>query len=524
MCKQQIKNSLLLLSVILLNACSSMYIYDENKDKQINTAASLYRSIESDKSLIISPDNLEQLLQAELALSDESDQLILNNDLWRMSSGQLSLSRMYHEAQQRLSVLGLNSLAEVRDYIRVRTSLIHFQGIEQEYRDYLIQLTTPEERRFIPHCNDSTPTFVKQMQSNEAFQLLYQQYHDNCQQLLSVLRSYDEMSLEVGLNRTQSTQLQRELLLDKELKNKALIDINMLKKRLKNTAVVKKRSSEFNSLRNGDLKKAFSNTKTQSNSARVILTTNTIEAISNLIQGINTNDDISTKANYLVDAAIASQSTALADIMANFLVKNSQPVLAPLVLELNRQILLLNYFQELEDLKQQEYELLQVLENDMHRQVSAEYKLMMAICDFSYQSKSQCENDFSLTWNSQSSSYDCGFKNVYKECQTNKQFKSIWLKRARDNKPQVYKILTALYDSHQLRSKITRSDIHLKEHKSYRHLLASQSAIDQWHNLLRYPIDQLQTFYDSGIRTEELSGLIIKALGIVGLTVVGTEL
>lgn len=524
MCKQQIKNSLLLLSVILLNACSSMYLYDENKDKQINTAASLYHSIESDKSLIISPDNLEQLLQAELTLSDESDQLILNNDLWRMSSGQLSLSRMYHEAQQRLSVLGLNSLAEVRDYIRVRTSLIHFQGIEQEYRDYLIQLTTPEERRFIPHCNDATPSLVREMQSNEAFQLLYQQYYDNCQQLLSILRSYDEMSLAVGLNRSQSTQLQRELLLDQELQNQALIDVNTLKKRLKDTAVVKKRASKFHSLIHGDLKQVFANTKPQSNSARVILTTNTIEAISNLIQGINTNTDISRKANFLVDAAIASQSTALADIMADFLVKNSQPVLAPLVLELNRQILLLNYFQELEDLKQQEYTLLQVLENDMHRQVSAEYKLMMAICYFSYQSKNQCENEFYLAWNNQSSSFECGFTKVGKECQTNKTFKSIWIKRDKKDKPQVHKILTALYDSHQFRSKIARSDIRLKEHKSYRHLLASQSAIDQWHNLLRYPVEQLQTFYDSGIKTEELSGLIIKALGIVGLTVVGTEL
>ncbi len=50
-------------------------------------------------------------------------------------------------------------------------------------------------------------------------------------------------------------------------------------------------------------------------------------------------------------------------------------------------------------------------------------------------------------------------------------------------------------------------------------LAARESSIRGWDNLVAVPINQIDAYYQAGLRPAEISDLIVKALGLTAITV-----
>jgi hypothetical protein len=50
-------------------------------------------------------------------------------------------------------------------------------------------------------------------------------------------------------------------------------------------------------------------------------------------------------------------------------------------------------------------------------------------------------------------------------------------------------------------------------------LLAESSAIQAWNNLVSVPLDQLDGYYQGGLKPAEIADLLVKALGFTAITV-----
>ena len=50
-------------------------------------------------------------------------------------------------------------------------------------------------------------------------------------------------------------------------------------------------------------------------------------------------------------------------------------------------------------------------------------------------------------------------------------------------------------------------------------LVAKDTAIQVWDNLVAVPLDQLNGYYQSGVRPAEIADLIIKALGFTAIAI-----
>jgi hypothetical protein len=50
-------------------------------------------------------------------------------------------------------------------------------------------------------------------------------------------------------------------------------------------------------------------------------------------------------------------------------------------------------------------------------------------------------------------------------------------------------------------------------------LVDNRHAIQAWDNIIDVPIDQLQAYHEDGIKPEDLSDLIIKAVGLTAIAV-----
>ena len=91
--------------------------------------------------------------------------------------------------------------------------------------------------------------------------------------------------------------------------------------------------------------------------------------------------------------------------------------------------------------------------------------------------------------------------------------------QAPEHKREMYKAVAAYLQAIALQARPEEERFREIDVRHRETLLAKKTAIDVWDNLVNVPLDQLNAFYQTGIKPAEIADLIIKALGFTAIAI-----
>jgi hypothetical protein len=91
--------------------------------------------------------------------------------------------------------------------------------------------------------------------------------------------------------------------------------------------------------------------------------------------------------------------------------------------------------------------------------------------------------------------------------------------QAPDTKREIYKAVTSYLQAIALQAAPTEQRFREIDVRHRETLLAKESALEAWDNLVSLPLEQLDAFYQAGLKPNEVADLIVKALGFTAIAI-----
>jgi hypothetical protein len=91
--------------------------------------------------------------------------------------------------------------------------------------------------------------------------------------------------------------------------------------------------------------------------------------------------------------------------------------------------------------------------------------------------------------------------------------------QAPDTKREIYKAVTSYLQAIALQAVPTEQRFREIDVRHRETLLAKESALEAWDNLVSLPLEQLDAFYQAGLKPNEVADLIVKALGFTAIAI-----
>ncbi len=203
------------------------------------------------------------------------------------------------------------------------------------------------------------------------------------------------------------------------------------------------------------------------------------------------------------------------------------PSVSNLLIELPHQTVLLEHAKALQALEERRVDILKA----KFKAYLEEPKLILtfrdALCSFAYHSDTtpatqghpgiKCDT-FKPP---EVGSADCEIEGkAIRNCALSKPWKDFLNNPPRDDTGrEFYKALAAFTQVFPVRASQIEQDFNLIDLKHRENLATREMALKAWNNLAAVPIEQLDAYYQSGLKPEAIADVIVKALGFTAITV-----
>jgi hypothetical protein len=513
----------------------ALRLHDASKAKMTVGVKDKYAQSDVLGVLDIEKRNLDNLLAEELKVVRDNHRLQVDFALLRLADDNTPMAETYtKKARNRLRELGYpDGFKMLRRARFADIDLAIEQRLLQENGELLEAMTGRTPPRCAPgvalpetmKLPDELPTM--QRKAAESF---YKTYRSACQEVQSkpenqppaglIKQAFDEWQAardEVAKLDQSVSDARQDFIAKKEAYDRASEALERAKesgpeeqKKLKNAADSLKRDFELAK----DVIGLIENKSAATERADSIIVLLAAAAGTE----INTSDPNLKKA-----ANVASEIPALAGDVRGLVEQARTPSVNNLLIELNHQIVLLEYAKRLRILSQQRVDILKTKYDALKDESRFWLRFGDAVCNYATVSANkqfpgeECDN-FEVTPDGKTCKV--GASSVSDDCTLNKPWNEN-IQRQPNNAAtrELYKAMAAYLQALAVQATQNEQTFRLIDVRHQETLASRESALRAWDNLVAVPITQLDAYYEAGLKPAEIADLIIKALGFTAITV-----
>jgi len=532
--------SWLLPTIVILSGCVGAFrLYDESKAKMTTGIKEKYAQADVLGVLDVEKKNLNNLLAEELNVVRDNHKLQVDFALLRIADDNTPMADTYtKKAWNRLGELGYpNGFKELRRFRFADIDLAVSERELQEHGELLRALTG----RTPPPCGPGVllPDKMKfpddltgvQRAGAENF---YRLYRDACHEVQKrpenqppaglIKQAFDDWQAardEVTKLDQSVSDARQDFNAKKEAYDRASEALKraegsgpQVQKELRDKADLLKKDFELAKHIVG-----FIDNKTAaSERADAIIVLLTAAAGGE----INTSDPKLNKA-----ANIARELTSLAGDIRGLVEQARAPSVNNLLIELNHQVVLLEYAKRLGTLAQQRVGVLKTRYDSLKEESRLWQRFGDAACSYGMISgggefpRESCDN-FSVSFIAEKKMWTCAVPKMpaVENCALGRPWHEAI--QSPGNGPatrELYKALAAYLQALAVQATQNEQTFRLVDVRHQETLASRESALRAWDNLVSVPVSQIEAYYQAGLKPAEIADLIVKTLGFTAIAV-----
>ena len=529
---------------VALSGCAGMRLYDKSKANVATAIKTKYAEADILGTIEAQKMNLEALLAEELRVVRENHQLQVDFALLELADNDSPMAVTWRdEIETPIGQLGFTTGQELRDSI---------VGLEEAHvRD---RQMAGLRRRVVKRVGTAPPSCKPEMPDEMTIpegidertagraNKTYARLKEVCTQKLTALMSV-KLSGKWGKAINEWEAAQKELDKRDEKILKARFDVDAIA--AKHKAAVK---LAMDDKKKGDaLRKAIKNAadkltsalETAAKLAPGVLAEERLSSIIVLLQAaageqVEIGDDPELAKAVLMVGGLSSLSGDVADLVASA----KAPSVRNLLIELQHQTVLLEHAKALRSLQKQRVDIRETKYKAYLREAILLLDFRNAMCSFAFRYAAKghpgktCDQfEVSTVGSTDASTVEvtCNVgqatiaktENSKSVCALSKSWKEFLETPPREKgaKRQFYKALAAFTQIFPVRASQIEQNFNLIDLKHRENLATREMALKAWNNLAAVPIDQLDAYFQSGLKPEVIADLIVKALGFAAITV-----
>jgi hypothetical protein len=234
--------------------------------------------------------------------------------------------------------------------------------------------------------------------------------------------------------------------------------------------------------------------------------------------------EISTSDAELQKAAnVAKQIPSLAGDIRGLVEQARAPSVNNLLIELNHQVVLLEYANRLRTLAQQRVDILKTKYDAFKEESRLWLRFRDAVCSYAMVSekkefpREECDN-FKITEKGKT----CAVSDTLasNDCVLAKRWNENIERQANDTATrELYKAMAAYLQALAVQATQNEQTYRLIDVRHQETLASRESALRAWDNLVSVPIRQIDAYYQAGLKPAEIADLIVKALGFTAIAI-----
>jgi hypothetical protein len=523
----------LLASICLLSGCAGAFrLYDESKAKMSAGAREEYAQANVLGVIEVEKNNLDNLLAEELKVVRDNHKLQVDFALLRIADDNKPMSDTYRiKAVNRLKELGYpGKFKQVREYLLTEVDIAAGRGALEEDAQLIENIAHSKPPACEAEALPSAMNFPAALDDapRRRAESFYERYRKQCDELQKLgkqpLSGETRQALEAWRKareeRMQLNQTSGEA--EKEAE----------KKRAAYDAAAKKLEDAKNS--GPELSKALKDKagllaedfKTAQSVAKFVGAEGDakkrLDAIVVLLTAAAGGEIETSDQKLKVAAIVAKEIPSLAGDVKALIEQARAPTVSNLLIEMRHQVLLLEYAKQLRTLSQQRVDILKTQYDALKNE--AEYWLNFgdAVCSYAIVVGSKnfpdgrtCD-DFSVSDDGTLCRTAAG---EVKNCILGRP----WYEKIQQpgDPPAVrelYKALAAYLQALAIRATQHEQTFRLIDIRHRESLASRESALRGWDNLIAVPVNQIEAYYQAGLKPAEIADLIVKALGFTAIT------
>lgn len=538
---------------MLLQSCAGFVIHDEARSKVASDTKQSYTDAKITDVPKVDAKNLEIMLTAELEVLREASRIELDFALLALANNTTPMGYTFSDALGRLKVLGIPSLAQLR---QVGIRLATIAGDVRKLHT-VRQLLEGEKNGWgikAPECNDGIPATVPFSNDATTGQLQkdflkdYEEYRELC------LGITQKANLNLG-GKIGAAFLEWQLAqaaLDESVgKRKAEeAKVKAAKKAYDDTVAARAEAAKTGKDLTAEIvdkaKKLAAAVEVAKKVDKGVENDAFIDSLVDLLTA-TAGGDVNPQDPALQGAvAVAKQIPSLAGDIADLEAKRTAPPVSGLLIALRHQTLLAENAKKRAALAAERVAILKT-KYDLYLKAADRWQLYFdATCNYAVSGAGKlrpgtaCDKFDVTKVTLKSVAKVKGKDGKMKEHLDEKQsvecrldsfllddclLTETWKKQLRGHqtepvlKRQLYESVAAYLQAVTLQARPLEQSMREIDVRHRETLLAKQTAIEQWDNLVGVPLDQLEAYYKAGVKPAELADLIVKALGFTAIAI-----
>lgn len=516
---------------MLLQSCAGFVIHDEARSKIATDTKQSYADAKITEVPKADAKNLETLLAAELEVLRDASRTELDFALLALANNTTPMGFTVVNASDRLKELGIPSLQQLRD---VGKRLSMSAGEVRKLRNDGKMLEGWDNVK-APACQDGIlatvplPKDATDDQKKKDFQNDYDVYRNRCLAILKLIDLSLQGKIGAAFLEWQSAQSALDESVDRQKAEAA--KVKAAKKAYDEVVAARaeaaKKGQDLSEQIADKAKKLAEAVAAAKKVDKGVENDAFIDSLIDLLTA-TAGGDVSPKDPGLQGAvAVAKLLPSLAGDMAALEANRTAPPVS-LLIALRHQTLLAENAKKRAALAAERVDILKT-KYDLYLKAADRWQLYFdASCNYAvvgsgkpYPRGTACDK-FSVTKDIENKTIECRLDDVVlAPC----LLAQTWKKQLRGHqdqpvlKRQLYESVAAYLQAVTLQARPLEQSMREIDVRHRETLVAKQTAIEQWDNLVGVPLEQLEAYYKAGVKPAELADLIVKALGFTAIAI-----
>jgi hypothetical protein len=479
--------------------------------KKDYTDAKVIEVIEADRK------NAEFLLAAEITAVRENFALQVDYAALEIANNTTPMRETYKEARQRLDRLGFANISQLRADFKDDAVLRSKKRTLASYEKVIASM------HVVPDCKKELKDLSLTDTQKSQLEKIYGKYLAICAEIKS-LTTQPEGLIAIANAEWQAAKKDLDAATEKRRQaEKTVADAKAAyEKRVKAIKAAKERGQEIAAELTSTAQELANAVKAAKDLDPGVADKEQIDALVEILTAIAGGDINPQDPNVARAAAVAKEMPLLVADIAQMEATRTAPPVSGLLLALRHKTLLADAARTRAQLEQERVGILKVKYEAYLSEANHLRRFHDAMCSYAALSGGQAHpgdacNNFTVD--------DAGTCSIVgrpalTKCALGQQWKEAFRAVAKpDTKRELYKSVTNYLQALSLQAvpvEETFREIDVRQRET---LLAKRSALETWDNLVSLPIEQLDGYYQGGVKPAEIADLILKALTFTAIAI-----
>jgi hypothetical protein len=513
-------NTLLVaLMATVVCACTAFRLHDDARASLAADGKQTYVDIKVTEVIEADRKNLALLLGEEIKVVRDNYQLQVDYATLEIANDATPMARAYAEGKDRLTELGVDSIKQLRDLLQGASRRANTQNsLNTAAKVLLAKKVTPPDCASLPASLALPPGMSAADQ--KVMNSVYERYRTLCADLAVAVPTKGRL----GEAYREWTEARRTLAASRTQQEQAIGALAQAKASYDATAA----EVAAGAAKGAELSKELAD--------KAGLLASALKQASEVGGGLANEEQIGALVTLLTAAAggevnpqdpelgraviVAKQIPSLAGAVADIEAKRTAPPVSGLLLALRHQTLLADAAKKRVALEEERVAILRAKYDAYYAEAERWLRFTDAMCSYAVVSNSQPHPGQACNGFSVDAKGACMLDGKAMKCVLVQAWKTR-LRAAEDPeaKRELYKAMTNYLQALTLESVPAIETFKEIDVRHRQMLVAKDTAIQAWDNLVAIPLDQLNGYYQGGVKPAEIADLLVKALGFTAIAI-----